>query len=44
MPDGSLVGYDQSICRYVLEDPVRAGMVTKTDEYPFSGTPDLIAR
>ncbi len=34
----------ESICRYVLENPVRAGMVTKTDEYPFSGTPDLIAR
>ena len=28
------------ICRYVLENPVRAGLVEQTGEYPYSGAPD----
>ena len=33
----------ESICRYVLENPVRAGLVEQSGEYPYSGTPDSCA-
>lgn len=30
------------VCRYVLENPVRAGRVERAEDYPFSGMPDAI--
>ncbi len=32
----------KSVCRYVMENPVRAGLVKEVDGYAFSGIPDAI--
>ena len=29
-----------AICRYILENPLRKGLISESDEWPYSGMPD----
>lgn len=42
--DHILRGYESGmrIAEYILANPVRAGLVTKVEDYPWSGTPDPV--